>query len=198
MKINLFLVSLTFILLSACSQSDKESMDTSYSPDQQAILQIHQQYIEGWKKMDKEMVLSIFEDGARIQPNRLKPIEGIENMAEFWFPNDGSKTTINAFETEVVDIKVKDTLAIITYTSLLDWDYEKDTTHMGMVQNGVNTAVLRKQQINPGRSGGRCGQISDKKRSKSLIFFKVPLLLLFKKRNYLIIGLFRPELIRFW
>ena len=142
----LLLLFTSGFLLFSCTKSEKEPLESPYTSDQQAILQIHQQYIEGWKKMDKEMVLSIFEEGARIQPNRLQPIEGKENMAEFWFPDDGSKTIINIFETEVVDIKVKDTLAIISYTSLLDWDYEKDTTRFGMVQNGVNTAVLRKQK----------------------------------------------------
>ena len=113
--------------------------------DQNVLNNMHQQYIEGWKTMNKEMVMSLFEEDAIIQPNRLKPIQGKENIKAFWFPNDGSVTTIHNFNTKEIAFQTMDTLAIATYTSNLDWSYKKGETIMARDQKGVNTVIYRKQ-----------------------------------------------------
>ncbi|MEZ4687788.1 MAG: DUF4440 domain-containing protein [Bacteroidia bacterium] len=107
--------------------------------------QLHSDYVDGWKAMDETRVMALLEDGARIQPNRMTPIEGKENIRDFWFPKDSSETIINRFETEIIHFTQKDSLAITTHTSLLDWDYKKDSLAFGMVQRGINTTVYRRQ-----------------------------------------------------
>ena len=89
--------------------------------------------------------MGLLEENARIQPNSLKPVEGKNQIRKFWFPRDSSKTTVNDFQTELISLKILDTLAVSTHTSTLDWTYKKDTLSFGMLQKGINTTIYRKQ-----------------------------------------------------
>ena len=116
--------------------------------DEEAIRQVHDDYVRGWLKMDEEKVMNLLVENSRIQPNKLRPIEGKSEIRKFWFPDDGSKTIINNYKTEIVSLKVIDTLAISTHKSILDWTYQKDTVQFGMLQKGINTTVYKKQPDN--------------------------------------------------
>ncbi|MEW7290520.1 YybH family protein [Aquimarina sp. 2304DJ70-9] len=141
-------VIILFFILSGCKQHTEVTEDTLLIKDnnKDAIHTIHDNYVNGWKNMNEEQIMSLFENNARIQPNSLKPIEGKEKIRSFWFPKDSSITTINAFETELLNLDIKDSLAITTHTTLLDWSYQKDTIQFGMTQKGINTTVYRKQK----------------------------------------------------
>ena len=138
----LTLITITFLFLSCAPQADQPT------PEELRVQKVVQQYVEGWRNMDEEQVLSVFEDGARISPNSLNPIEGKENLKNFWFPDDGSQTIINRYDIEVIDTQILDSLAITTHTSVLDWDYIKGETKFGRIQNGISTTVYRKQDDN--------------------------------------------------
>jgi len=113
--------------------------------DEVQIHNLHQKYVEGWKEMDEEKVMSLLEENSMIQPSRLTPIIGKENIRNFWFPKDSSITTINTFDTEIIDLIFRDTIAIMTHESFLDWDYRKDSTSFGMTQTGINTTIYKRQ-----------------------------------------------------
>ena len=134
----------TVLLISSCQYKKKE--DNTNLENRNKILKIQKDYVDSWLQMDEQKVLFLFEDDARIQPNRLAPIEGKENMRAFWFPKDGSQTTINSYETELVGIDITDTIAISTQKSNLDWSYTKDTISFSMFQRGVGTTIYRKQK----------------------------------------------------
>jgi ketosteroid isomerase-like protein len=132
----------TAFLISGCESKEENERLNS---DEMMIRQIHNEYVNGWLKMDEEIVMGLLEENAMIQPNKLKPIEGKSEIRMFWFPNDSSKTIINEYETEIISLNIIDTLGISTHTSLLDWTYVKDTLTFGMFQRGINTTLYRKQ-----------------------------------------------------
>jgi ketosteroid isomerase-like protein len=125
------------IALCSCGQS---------SPEKNELTQLHQNYVDAWLANDKKGVLSLFMDDSRLQPSSLCPVKGIKNIEEFWFPNDSSITTIKRFETELLNISIRDTLAFATHTIFLDWSYKKDTVSMNVEQRGVSTSVYRKRK----------------------------------------------------
>lgn len=140
------LKSTPFICLFICLACTMEPQHPEeMSADEQAVRDIHQAYVEGWKKMDEVQVLALFEEGARIQPNRMSPIEGKEAIRSFWFPDDGSITRIHRYETDLMFVEVMDSLAVSTQKSLLDWSYEQDTFQMARIQRGLATTLYRKQ-----------------------------------------------------
>ncbi len=144
---SLFTVFMLLLCL-GCSQNPKQEQTSTKTKDEKAIIAINQQYVEGWKNMNEEQILSLFEDNARIQPNSLKPIEQKENIRKFWFPKDSSVTTIHDFTLELINMTIQDSIAITTQDSFIDWSYQKDTLQLAMVQRGINTTIYRKQQDN--------------------------------------------------
>ena len=118
---------------------------TDADKDREILEAMQEQYRTGWLEMDAEKVLSLFEEGATLQPNRMKPITGMEAIRAFWFPEDGSVTTIHRFEVTPIVLEVMDSLAVGTHRSLLEWSYEKGDTKMGRLQQGINTVVFRRQ-----------------------------------------------------
>lgn len=141
----LIIIILLFKLLS-CSPQVNEQDNMKASPDESSIRKVHEDYVQGWRSMDEKKVMSLLVEEAMIQPNKMNPIVGKEKIREFWFPNDGSKTIINDFQTEIISINVFDTIAITTHKSHLDWTYEKDTVRFGAVQKGINTTIYKKQE----------------------------------------------------
>ncbi|NER13045.1 hypothetical protein GWK08_06315 [Leptobacterium flavescens] len=138
------IIAVLFVsLILGCGDTQKEKFD---STDETAIRQIHEDYVSGWLETDEEKIMGLLEENSRIQPNRLAPIEGKDKIREFWFPKDGSKTTINEYKTEIISLDILDSLAITTHSSLLDWSYQKDSTNFGMRQKGFNTTLYRKQK----------------------------------------------------
>jgi len=133
------------ILLVAVLGCTSNNENPKLSHDEVQIHNLHQKYVEGWKEMNEEKVMGLLEENSMIQPNKLTPIIGKENIRKFWFPKDSSITTINTFETEIIDLTLRDTIAIMTHKSILDWDYKKGATSFGMTQTGINTTIYKRQ-----------------------------------------------------
>lgn len=138
---NIFILS-TILILAALGCCKDKGIDSDY----EAIMEIRKKYLEGWRLMDEMQVMSLLEENARIQPNRLAPIQGKDAIRDFWFPDDGSITKIHEYETEILNIDVRDTLAFSTQTSYLNWSYHKDTISIGRIQRGLGTTIYRKQK----------------------------------------------------
>ena len=149
-RIDQKIVKIAFVIiislsLFGCNPGSKTNAADQMTEEEAKVRQLHADYVDGWKNMNEQKVIGLLEDDAQIQPNRLTPITGKENIREFWFPNDSSNTTINEFTTEIISFRLIDSIAIVTHSSVLDWDYKKDTTYLGMHQKGFNTTIYRKQ-----------------------------------------------------
>ena len=132
------------IVLIGCT-SENQNTNKQIKKDEVQIYKLHNDYIDGWKEMNEEKVMDLLEENSMIQPNRLTPIIGKENIREFWFPKDSSITLINKFNTEIISLNFRDSIAILIYESHLDWDYRKDSIDFGMIQKGINTTIFRRQ-----------------------------------------------------
>lgn len=135
-----------FLMVISCDQNSEGNLDSVISDNELMIRQIHADYVEGWKNMDERKVMDLLEEESQIQPNRFNPVVGKENIRAFWFPRDSSETIINEFTTEIISLTLLDTIALTTHSSVLDWDYKKDSTNFGMNQKGINTTIYRKQK----------------------------------------------------
>ncbi|HMQ48009.1 MAG TPA: DUF4440 domain-containing protein [Saprospiraceae bacterium] len=113
--------------------------------DKAAIRQINQQYVQAWLEGNKEGILSLFEADARITPNGNKAIEGLDALREFWFPKDGSLTTIHQFESEVLSVDIQGNTAASFQKTKLEWSYEKGDAKMGKIQYGYAHGTYQRQ-----------------------------------------------------
>lgn len=115
------------------------------SADEEALRTLHEKYVQGWLNNDRALILSLFTPDARLQPSGLTPVKGLEQIRQFWFPDDHSVTTVNAFSTELLWLQVMDTMAVSTQRTRLDWSYHKDTLDSHAIQSGIATSIFKKR-----------------------------------------------------
>jgi histidine triad (HIT) family protein len=106
------------------NQSEKPS--NSYLKDIEDVRYAFGQYYSAWLKNDEMAVLQTLTNTTVIMPQGLTPKKGIEEIRNFWFPKDGSKTTITKFDYIIEDLKVDLNTAFIRSSSVLSFEYEKD------------------------------------------------------------------------
>ena len=115
--------------------------------DAAAIRKINKAYLNNWLENNEAGVLDLFEAGARISPSSLCPMDSLKNLRQFWFPKDGSTTTIHRFEADEISLKIiSNELACTTQKTILEWSYKKGATQMGRIQEGIELTVFRKQK----------------------------------------------------
>ena len=114
--------------------------------DVTAIRQLNKAYLQHWLDNNEQGVMNLFEEGARISPSSLCPIDSLDNMRQFWFPKDSSTTIVHRFETDEISLKLIDeNLACTTQKTFLEWSYKKGNFEMGRIQEGIELTVVRRR-----------------------------------------------------
>lgn len=145
MKQSSISISFTILLLTLISCQPKPTQKVP-TADELALKTLNQSYLQEWRSGNETGVLALFEEDARISPSSLCPIDSLDNMRQFWFPNDSSITTIHRFEASELSLEVLDTLGYSTQKTKLEWSYRKDDFRMGRYQEGIETTIFRKQK----------------------------------------------------
>jgi histidine triad (HIT) family protein len=84
------------------------------------------QYHAAWLQNNEDSVMNTLTKDAVIMPQGLSPKKGMEDIRHFWFPKDGSKTTITRFDYVIEDFKVDVNSAFVRSSSILSFTYEKE------------------------------------------------------------------------
>jgi len=111
-----------------------------------AIREVWEHYRTAWLRGDRTAVLALFEDEARITPDGLLPIASKAGIQNYWFPQDNSETHLHAFDLEVLSVHVEQDMAFSSQKTFLDWTYLKAGKTMASSQEGLATAILRRQK----------------------------------------------------
>ncbi|MEQ1745572.1 MAG: SMP-30/gluconolactonase/LRE family protein [Saprospiraceae bacterium] len=114
--------------------------------DEAAARRIIEQYRTAWLRGDEAGVLSLFEERGRIQPSGMCPFDSLHNIRSFWFPTDGSITTIHQFDIDIQEVLGygKD-MIFLSLTNRLYWSYQLGDTKMGKLQYGYAQTAFRRQ-----------------------------------------------------
>ena len=125
------------IVLSACSREMR-----SFSPiDEQAVRAAAEAYVSAWLRDDTAGVLATLDTAAVFMPPGRLPITGHAAIRDFWWPRDGSRTTITSFEWNLDEVHGTGDFAYSRGVSTLDWTYTKDTSTSSSVTRSVNLTV---------------------------------------------------------
>jgi len=126
------------------NKSDKPS--NSYLKDIEEVKKVFGEYYSAWLKNNEEAVMKTLTKEAVIVPQGLSPKKGMEEIRNFWFPKDGSKTTITRFDYKIEDLKVDLNTAFVRSSSVLSFEYEKDGQKIiKNNQNQVHTTYMERQ-----------------------------------------------------
>lgn len=114
--------------------------------DEEKIININRRYIDYWLLNDENGVMSLFTEDAMISPSGMKTIKGKQDIKNFWFPKDGSVTTIVGFSNDIQHISFDGEIAYSTQFDHLTWTYKSKEQQLNREQSGITTTIYKKQQ----------------------------------------------------
>jgi ketosteroid isomerase-like protein len=110
--------------------------------DSTAIESVRAAYVRAWLADDTSAVLATLDSGAVLLPPGRVPVEGREAIRAFWWPTDGSHTTITAFEWTLDELEGTARLAFSRGISTVAWRYEKDSVRSEQTTRSTNLTIL--------------------------------------------------------
>lgn len=112
------------------------------SRDSNAIEAVRAAYVRAWLKDDTAAVLATLDTAAVLLPPGQPPVVGHGDIRAFWWPTDGSHTTITAFTWTADEIAGTPELAYTRGISNVSWRYEKDTVRSAQSTRSVSLTIL--------------------------------------------------------
>ena len=134
--ITLALTTLVLAALSACSSDNGLSR-----ADLDAVKAARQAYVDAWLANDANAVMATLTDDAILLPHHgADPVIGTAAIREWWFPTDGSPTTVTHLENTVTGVEGQGNMGVLWGLTELVWEYEGITNSNG----GNYLSVVRK------------------------------------------------------
>ena len=99
-------------------------------------------YVQAWLADDTSGVLATLDTDAVLLPPGRLPLKGEREIRAFWWPTNGSRTTITAFDWTLDEIVGKGELAFTRGISTVEWRYEKDTVRAEQTTRSTNLTIL--------------------------------------------------------
>ena len=115
-----FLFVATAISLSACGAQEA----TFTAADEQAVRALEDAYRAGWLANDPPTVLATLATDAVLMPAGLQPLVGISAIEGYWWPDDGSQTTIHSYEIVIDEVEGSGDLAFLRGRGSLEFTYQ--------------------------------------------------------------------------
>lgn len=110
----------TLVALSACAPAPP-----AFTPaDEVAVRALEEAYRTGWLSNDSTAVMATLASDAVLMPAGVPPLAGDSAIRQYWWPGDGSITTIESYEIEVAEVEGSGDMAYLRGTGSLAFTYE--------------------------------------------------------------------------
>jgi ketosteroid isomerase-like protein len=106
---------------------------------------VNEAYATNWLKNDPTAVMSILTKDAVLIPQGNRPIEGIEAIKKFWWPADGSRTTIKTFTITTEEVGGAGGVAYVRGTFKFSFSYEEKLKTSDLTNAGNYLMILKRQ-----------------------------------------------------
>jgi uncharacterized protein (TIGR02246 family) len=110
--------------------------------DSSDIETVRAAYVQAWLADDTSGVLATLDSDAVLLPPGRLPLKGEREIRAFWWPTDGSRTTITAFDWTLDEMVGTRELAFTRGISTVAWRYEKNTVRMEQTTRSTNLTIL--------------------------------------------------------
>ena len=127
--------------LVACGATTDQSRPLT-SRDSSAIDAVRAAYVRAWLEDDTAGVLATLDTTAVLLPPGRLPVAGHDAIRAFWWPPDGSRTSITSFDWTVDELAGTAELAYTRGVSTVRWRYEKDTVRSDQSTRSVTLSIL--------------------------------------------------------
>lgn len=129
------------VTLAACVPSGADFS----AEDEAAVRALEEAYRAGWMANDSSAVMATLSPEAVLMPAGVRPVVGGSAIRAFWWPNDGSRTTIQAYTIIIDEVQGSGDLAYVRGRGSLEFTYRTsagDTTHL--TSEAVHLSVARR------------------------------------------------------
>lgn len=103
------LAATVVILFAACAPSRTDFT----AEDEAAVRTLEEAYRTAWLANDSAAVMATLAPGAVLMPAGLEPLVGDSAIRAYWWPDDGSETTIESYEIAVEEVEGSGELAYL-------------------------------------------------------------------------------------
>jgi ketosteroid isomerase-like protein len=139
MRAHLLVLGLGLVV--ACSR-DRDLGQGLTARDSSDIEALQTAYVEAWLADDTSGVLATMDTAAVLLPPGRLPLKGEREIRAFWWPTDGSRTTITAFDWAIEETVGTRELAFTRGISTVGWRYQKDTVRAEQTTRSTTLTIL--------------------------------------------------------
>ena len=132
------------MILAACS-----SADGGFTvEDKAAVRALEEAYRNGWLANDSVAVMATLAPGAVMLPAGVQPLVGDSAIRRYWWPSDGSETTIESYTIAVAEVEGSGNLAYLRGRGSLEFTYRdaagavsrltSEAVHLSLARRGAD------------------------------------------------------------
>lgn len=122
------------ITLAGCVSKDSDFT----GGDEAAVRALEEAYRTAWLANDSAAVMATLSRDAVLMPAGVEPLAGKSAIQKYWWPGDGSETTIGSYDIEVEEVDGSGDVAFLRGRGSLEFSY-RDTA--GAVSRLTSEAV---------------------------------------------------------
>ena len=135
------LLMATAIVLGACSPAPPAFT----AEDEAAVRALEEAYRTAWLADDSAGVMATLAPDAVLMPAGTEPLAGDSAIRAFWWPDDGSETTITSYEITVDEVEGSGDLAYVRGRGALEFTYrDPDGQESELESRAVHLSVARR------------------------------------------------------
>lgn len=135
------LLATSVVVLAACSSP---TVDFT-AEDDAAVRALEEAYRTAWLANDSDAVMATLAPGAVIMPAGVEPLVGDAAIRNYWWPDDGSKTSIESYEISVEEVAGSGNLAYLRGRGSLEFIYRDTAGEVSrLTSEAVHLSVARR------------------------------------------------------
>lgn len=129
------------LVLAACA-----APGPTFTPeDEAAVRAVEEAYRTGWLANDSAAVMATLARGAVLMPAGMEPLAGDPAIRAFWWPDDGSETTITSYEITVEEVEGSGDMAFLRGRGALEFTYrDPEGQASDLSSHAVHLSVVRR------------------------------------------------------
>ncbi len=104
----------------------------------------HAAYGAAWLANDRAAVLATLAEDVVLMPSGMAPIEGHAAAEAFWWPDDGSTTTITGYESAIEDVRGSGGVAVVRARSSMTFTWKKGGEASEQTSGSMSLSVLER------------------------------------------------------
>lgn len=113
--------------------------------DELAVLALEEAYRTAWLANDSTAVMAVLSPDAVLMPAGVQPLRGDTAIRRYWWPADGSETTITSYDVTIEEVEGSANLAFLRGSGDLEFTYRSPDGELSeLTSHAVHLSVARR------------------------------------------------------